>query len=700
MKQDTLSYSPLPRFSRWLGGLLDRLQLSEEIVMLATSLLVGVGTGLGAVVFNRLIQWVTKASFEWIPQTFPWLGSWYIVIVPTLGGLLAGPLICFFAREAKGHGVPEVMEAIALQGGRIRPIVVVVKAVASSLTIGTGGSVGREGPIVQIGAALGSTLGQGLRLSEDRVRSLVACGVAGGIAATFNAPIAGVIFALEVILGELSVGHVGTVVLSAVTANTVARVILGSEYAFPVPKPYAIHSLWEYGVYAVLGVLAALVAALYVRTLYGAEDAFEKQKLIPEWLQPAVGGMLLGLMVLAYPLVFPMLHFDVVPQVFGGGYAPIAAALSNQVILLAALALIFLKMAATNLTLGSGGSGGIFAPSLFMGAMLGVVVGTVAGQLFPGMVAPPGAYSLVGMAAVFAGAAHAPVTALIILFEITGDYQIILPLMLTVVITTLLSRKLLGGESIYTLKLTRRGIRLQRGRDIDIMESVTVGEAMQQHPETVTMDMTIVELSEVFSRVRHHGFVVVNHDGTLWGVVTIEDLEQAVGRDIPRRATVAEIGTPLNELLVAYPDEPVGVALGRLATRGLGRLPVVSRDDATHLVGLIRRQDIIRAYNIALARRAELQHRTRRMQLRNIDGTEFVELTLTEGSCAVGMALHEFAATIPSESTLVSIRRAGRVLIPHGDTIFQVGDRITAFVRSRDRQTLLNCLHGDGENRT
>jgi CIC family chloride channel protein len=685
------------RLGTRLSTLIDRLPLPEEFVLLGTSLVVGIGTGLGAVALNLLIQAVSNLAFVTLPNAMPGFGRWVIVLVPTIGGLIAGPLIYFFAREAKGHGVPEVMQAIALKGGRIRPVVGVIKALASALTIGTGGSVGREGPIVQIGAALGSTTGQALRLSDERIKNLVACGAAGGIAATFNAPIAGVIFALEVILGELSIGHVGSVVISAVTANALANALLGSAYAFPVPQPYTIRNGWEFVFYAVLGVLAALVAVAFVRTLYGAEDAFEKLKVVPEWAQPAIGGLLLGLMGLSYPLLFPSLAYGTSPQVFGGGYAPIAAALSNQVPAFAALMLIVLKLLATDLTLGSGGSGGIFAPSLFMGAMLGVVVGTVVGGLFPSIAAPPGAYALVGMGAVFAGAAHAPITALIMLFELTGDYRIILPLMFTVVIAVLLSRRLLHQESIYTLKLTRRGIHLQGGRDVDVLQAVTVGEIMQANPPTVPPEMSLTDLSETFSHLRRRGVPVVDDGGKLWGIVTVEDLDRAVTHNLPRQTAVSAFGTPRERLLVAFPDETMGAALARLSARGRGHLPVVDKTDPSKLLGLIRREDIMRAYSVALARRAELQHRAKRIQLRNIDGTEFVELLVGDGDRANGQSVQEIAKNLPSDCILVSIRRGGRMLIPHGDTVVQAGDRITAFAESRKVDALRRCLAvGDG----
>ncbi|HLV44751.1 MAG TPA: chloride channel protein, partial [Aggregatilineales bacterium] len=233
MESTQTDRSLLRRLAVPLGALLDRVQPSGEIVAVSTSLLVGLGTGLAAVAFNLLIQTFTGLSFSTLPDAAGG-ARWTLVAVPALGGLLVGPLIYLFAREAKGHGVPEVMQAIALRGGRIRPVVAVVKAITASITIGTGGSVGREGPIVQIGSALGSTIGQLFHLSEERIRNLVACGAAGGIAATFNAPIAGVIFAVEVILGELSANHAGTIIISAVTASATMDLILGSEYAFPV----------------------------------------------------------------------------------------------------------------------------------------------------------------------------------------------------------------------------------------------------------------------------------------------------------------------------------------------------------------------------------------------------------------------------------------------------------------------------------
>jgi CIC family chloride channel protein len=663
--------------------------------MMGTALVVGISTGIGAIIFRYLIQAVAWIGYDWIPSITPGEGKLYVIFVPAIGGLLVGLLIYFFAREAKGHGVPEVMEAVALKGGRIRPIVAVVKSLASSLTIGTGGSVGREGPIVQIGSALGSSIGQALNLSDDRVSNLVACGAAGGIAATFNAPIAGVVFALEVILGgRFSVRYFSSVVVSAVAASVVGRIAFGDVPAFIIPTEYGINSLWEYLFYPLLGVLAAVVGVIFVRLLYGTEDLFDNWKRVPEWVKPAIGGMLLGIIALVYPFVTQVAWIRI-PQIYNVGYDVIEGVLANQSALSVVLILLVLKLIATSLTLGSGGSGGIFAPALFMGAMLGSAFALIMEAIFPGIPAPPGAYALVGMAAVFAAAAHAPITAVLILFELTGDYRIILPLMLTVVVATVLSQRLLQGESIYTLKLTRRGVRLRHGRDVDIMQSVTVGEVMSHNPDTVQVDTTIAELADVFSHTHHHGLLVLDDQRKLWGIVTITDLDGNMREEQPRSTTVAEIGTPWPHLKVAYPDESIGDALARMAPRGLGRMPVVSQDDPYELLGLVRREDIVTAYDLALTRRAGIQHRTQRAQLQTKETMDFVDIHLSAEDPVVGKTVAEISAALPTECVLVSITRDSRVIVPHGNTVFLAGDQVTAFTRHQDAKSLFRCLHGN-----
>ena len=672
------------------------LSTPSEAIFIGTAVLVGIGTGLAAIIFNYLIQGMEWVGFDWFPRVTSAWGSAYVVIVPALGGLLVGPMIYFYAREAKGHGVPEVMEAVALRGGRIRPIVAVVKSIASAISIGTGGSAGREGPIVQVGSALGSTLGQKLKLSDDRVRNLVACGAAGGIAATFNAPIAGVIFAVEIILGELNVRSLGSVVVSAVTASVIWRSAFGDVPAFHIPLEYGINSLWEYTFYPVLGVVAGFVGAAFVNTLYWTEDFFDELKSVPEWLKASIGGGLLGIIALLYPVITGV-KWDVVPQIFSSGHDVIESALSNQSLLWFALIMIVLKIVATSLTLGSGGSGGVFAPALFTGAMVGTAFALVLNMLFPGLPASPSAYALVGMGAVFAASAHAPLTAVLIIFEMTGDYRIMLPLMLTVVIATLVGQKLLKGESIYTIKLSRRGVRLQRGKDIDILQGVLVKEVMSHDISTVTKDVKLKELSTIFNRSRLHGLAVLDDHGKLWGMVTISDLEHAINEGKPLSTTdVEQIATQHEHLLKVYPDENIGDALNRMSRRGFGRLPVVSREDEGHLLGLIQRRDIIESYQLALTKRSEIQQRTQRMQMRNIDGTEFVDLNISTEANANGKTISELAEQLPHDCILISVRRDGQVLIPHGETKLQADDQLTAFIQSKDVEQFYTCLRAPG----
>ncbi|MFN2128321.1 MAG: chloride channel protein, partial [Anaerolineales bacterium] len=433
------------------------------------------------------------------------------------------------------------------------------------------------------------------------------------------------------------------------------------------------------------------------RTLYWSEDIFDNWKKAPPWLKPAIGGGLLGFVALIYPLTTGV-TYNRVPQVYNVGYEVITSALSNKLLLGVVLSLLVLKIIATSLTLGSGGSGGVFAPSLFMGAMLGTAFELIVRIIFPGIIAPPGAYALVGMAAVFAASAHAPITAIIILFELTGDYRIILPLMLTVVVSTLLSQKFLKGESIYTLKLSRRGIHLKTGYDTDVMRGIEVKEAMTRSVDSVSENMTLAELSSFFSQTRHHGLPVLDENGKLWGIVTVSDIDRAVETNKPAEVKVRDIATKREKMLVAYPDESMGEALVRMGVRGVGRLPVVSRDDPTLLLGLIRRADIIRAYNLGITRRAETHKRTQKYKEMNLDEADFVNFEITKEDEVVGKYLKDFAPCLPDDCVLVSIQREGNILFPRGKSVFKAGDRITAFVRKEDVEFLQECIRGGDES--
>ena len=662
-----------------LNALLDRWNPPEEVVLILSALFVGAGTGLGAVVF----VWLLKQINQLAQQFQAWLGGVVgLLAFMILAGLAVGYLVDKWAREAKGHGVPEVMEAIALRGGRIRPRVAAIKVLASSLTIGAGGSAGREGPIVQVGSALGSTLGQVLHFSNERVRTLVACGAAAGIAATFNAPIAGSIFALEVILGRFTVRYFGTVVISSVVASVIGRIFLSDKPAFTVPA-YALNHVGELLIYSVLGILAGLVAVAFIRALYRVEKFFDTWK-FPAPLKAALGMLLTGLVALLLPgreVLGPGLEF--IGETIAGDFSHPLGFLTL---------LLVLKMLATCFTLGAGNSGGVFAPTLFMGAVLGGMVGTVAQNLWPDMVLHPGAYAIVGMAATFAGAARGPITAVLIVFEMSNDYRLILPLMLATVISTFLAERIFQ-ESIYTLKLKLKGITLQAGRDVDVLQTIRVEEAMTTNPLTVPHTMTLEALSETFARTGRHGFIVLDANDQLWGLVTLNNLRVALADgEKASQVQVADIAVPRSELAVAYPDETLGEALARMGVRGVGRMPVLDRAHPDRLVGLIRRDDVIRGYRLALARRAEVQHRTKQFHLRNLDDAEFIEITIEKGFLSVGQPLKRLAAALPHDCVLVSVRREDRIVIPHGDTMIQVGDRITAFIKSGEIDQLRASL--------
>jgi len=672
----------------------DRIRLSETTTLIVTAIVIGAGTGMGAVLFIRLIALVHEFFFNGGETLFGGLGRWLLILIPVAGGLIGGPIIAFFASEAKGHGVPEVMQAIALRGGRIRPRVVVAKIAASALCIGTGGSAGREGPIVQVGAALGSTLGQWLKLSSGRIRNLVACGAAAGIAATFNAPIAGVLFAMEVILGELHLGDLGNVIISAVTASTLARVFLGDYPAFAIPR-YAMQTPWEVFLYALLGVLAAFAAVGFIRMLYWFEDLFDNWK-FPDALKPAIGGLLLGVLGFAYPIALGWGGLSAadaasglpitanIPHVFGAGFEVIGDALLGKVPFLLLFALIFLKPLATSFTLGSGNSGGVFAPALFAGAALGGAFGFLVEKIFPGATAGAGAFATVGMAAVFAGAARAPFTAILIVFEMTNDYRLMVPLMAAVIFSMIVAEHI-HKESIYTLKLTRRGIRLRRGRDVDVMENITVSEVMRPAPEPIPGNMPLRMVPSLLDKARMHGLPVSKDDGTLCGVITVQDVDEAVDAD------EKNLDLPVTQFcsqrpIVAYSDETLHHALERMSHRDIGRLPVVDRNSPSKLVGWVSRADIIRAYERALTRRVTVQQQVTQARLGVTAGVEVVECEVEAGSAIAGRTLSEIE--LPKDSLVASIQRGGRLIIPHGKTVMEVGDQLAVVARREDEDAV------------
>jgi len=554
----------------------------EHTIMVVFGILVGVAGGYGAVGFRYLINFIQSIAYGSSAELLDVVKSisWYWrITIPAIGGLIVGPIVYFFAREAKGHGVPEVMYAVALKQGIIRMRIVFIKAFVSAVCIATGGSVGREGPIVQIGSAVGSTVGQLSNVSANRMRTLVGCGAAAGIAATFNAPIAGSIFAIEIILGEFEIASFSPIIISAVSATAISRHYLGDIPAFILPE-YILHSPLEFPLYAILGIFCALVAVAFTLFLYRAEDAWDAIK-FPEYLKAVIGGLMMGTLGLVFP------------QVLGVGYGAIDLALMIKLSWWFMGLLVLCKILATAITIGSGGSGGIFAPSLFMGSMAGGAFGLIAHELFPSVAVSPGAYAVVGMGAVVAATTHGPLQAILIIFEMTGDYKIILPLMITCIISTLVARRLCG-ESIYTFKLIRRGINIKAGKDVNVLSSMPVKNVMYHSVEMVPESLDLKQFAEKLPRSRSNNFVVVNDKEEITGVLTFLDYyDRLYSGKIDDHMVVKDIMT--QDVVTVSIEDTLDTALEKITSKDFSILPVVAPDNHLKLLGILTRRDILEA---------------------------------------------------------------------------------------------------------
>ncbi len=547
---------------------------TESLVSNSLALVVGVLTGLTIVFYDRLLE-ISHNSFYGILPDSP---GYFIILLPALGGLIVGIIVHFFIHTRR-YDIEEVIEATALHGGRMSARNAFLEVLASIVSIGSGGSVGKEAPVVLAGSGVGSSLSQILKIHGNRVKILIGCGAAGGIAAAYNAPLAGVVFAVEVILGELEASSFIPIVISAVFATLVSSVIFGVR-TIEVSSYQLVNPFFESILYLLLGVLAGIVSAILLRALFGTHKVFDSLSIHPV-IKPAVGGLFVGLIGFFYP------------QVFGVGYDVITDALNNGLALKLMLALIFLKIIAFSFTMGSGGSGGSIVPSLFVGAMLGGAYGSIVHSMFPMVTAESGAYALAGMGAVFAGTSRAPLASILILFELTRDYNMILPIMLACVVSNVVSTSF-NSESIFTEGLHRRGFTIRKGREIDIMESLLVTDAMKHNVQTVSENKNVGALISLMQTSRHAGFPVLDSNGNLSGIVTLKDVRDKVGHDELNK-TINEICT--KDVEVAYPEETLNTVLKRLAAKDIGRLPVVSKTDRTKLLGIITRSDIVKLYD-------------------------------------------------------------------------------------------------------
>ncbi len=578
-----------------------------HLYMVVAAVFTGIMGAIGAVLFRLLIRTVQALAFEGPSEGIPNLLAeglaaeasdplavaqglaWYWrIALPMIGGAIVGPLIYFFAREARGHGIPEVMKAVARRGGIIRPRIVAVKAVASAVSIGTGGSVGREGPIVQIGSAFGSTLGQVLKLDTMRIRTLVGCGAAAGIAATFNAPIAGAIFAAEIIVGNFAVTQFTPIVISSVVATVLSRFFLGNHPAFEVP-PYEIVSPFELLPYMVSGAVAGLVAVAFIKAISFFEDFFERSP-IPEPARAAAGGAIVG--VIAVWL----------PQVYGVGYSTITMALAGSLAASLMALLVVAKIFATSITVGSGGSGGVFAPSLFLGAMTGGVVGTLVEQHFPGATATSGAYALVTMGAVVAAATHAPISAIIIIYELTLAIEIIPALMTACVVSTLVAQ-LMERESIYTSKLMRQGIDLQAKEDPNVLKGLFVRDVMKSGPEVIPESASFQSIVDLVVQSDHSQFFVVDTEGKLLGAISLSELRRLIYEVDHLRHVIVARDLIDDAPRTVTPEQDLATVMHLFSGSHVDELAVVDRSDPKRLVATVTEKDVIDASNQEQLRR-------------------------------------------------------------------------------------------------
>ncbi|OSM02291.1 chloride channel protein [Magnetofaba australis] len=577
-----------------------RLGVNEHIILSAIAIAIGILVGYGAILFRTLIElfqfFFLGSGSENVVDIVKGLEWWHVLLAPVAGGAIVGPMVHFLFPGSRGHGVPEVMSSVALHGGKMKMRDGIGKMLACSLSIGSGGSVGREGPVVHVGATISSWLGSKLQMSTKHMRTMVGCGAAAGIAASFNAPIAGVMFALEVILADYGLATFSPIVLSSVIATVIARLHLGDFPAFIVPH-YTLVSAWEIPAYIGLGLVCGITGILFMHTLFKSEDLWAKIP-VPRWMKPAMGGFLLGAMALVFP------------QVMGVGYDTMNNALLEQMAGWIMALLVIIKIIATSITLGSGFSGGVFTPSLFLGAMVGGAFGTYAHALFPALSASPGAYTLVGMGAMAAAVLGAPISAILILFELTNDYRIMLALMVASMVATLLINQVYR-DSVYTKALRRHNIDLWSGRESGLLRHIKVGSIMRRSYEQIPDSLSIRKLKAKIHQSQEENFLVTNDDGSLKGIVSFQDIRGvAFEEGVEDLVLVRDIAT--RELITVTPDDNLYDAFRLMGSGNIEQLPVVAANGSGEVLGVVTNNDVIKAYNRALLdREVEEEARSR-----------------------------------------------------------------------------------------
>jgi CIC family chloride channel protein len=584
--------SALDRFRRVINEKIKAFRISDQTFLVVTSMVVGLLSSVAYIVLRKAVDGIHHVIFVGGHNLLGIAkGDWTLLLIPLLpvaGALLLIPLALLFPGEVNGYRFPRFLEKVNIKGGILRARTILISIAAPALTIGSGGSAGLEGPIAQVGGGIGSTTGHVLKVSGNRIKVLVACGVAGGIAAAFNAPIAGVLFALEIVLlGDFSLANFSPIVISSGIATVISRGYFGENPIFMV-RDYSVVSIWEHPLYAIMGIQIGISAVIFILLFYKTSDIFRKLKLHP-LLKPVLGAFLVGITGIFYP------------QVMGHGYDAINNALRGEIFFGLMILLVFLKMLVTAFTLGSGGAGGMFGPALYIGVMIGGGFGGIVHQIFPSHTAPAGAYALVGMGAFLAAVTHAPLTAIFLLFEITQDYQIIIPIMFASVVGTLVARAL-KNDSIDTEALTRDGINLHAGREINILRSIQVREVMSREITKIPEHMPFDVILKVATTSDILYFPVVDGDGKMTGILSFQDLKESIFDEELRKFIVAKDISYVNVITVT-PEDHLDSAMEKFGLIDIEVLPVVAPDDPQELLGMISRRDVILAYNRAILKR-------------------------------------------------------------------------------------------------
>ena len=565
---------------------------SARTVLIA--MFIGLMAGVANICFRETEElvhhWIFERGYELLGIAE---GGWrrlLLPLIPAFGMVLLIPLSLAFPGEVNGYGFTKFLRTVNLEGGRIKVRTILLKIVSTSLTISTGGSAGVEGPIAQVGGAVGSLVGQFFRVSGSRMKVFIAAGAAGGVSAIFNAPIAGIFFASEIVLlGTYEMTSFVALVISSSMATVVSRAWYGESPAFPIPDYHLVNPLLEIPLYTLMGIIVGLVAVLHIRTFYAVRDRWAALDLHPQ-LKPIAGALIVGGMGIFFP------------QVMGDGYPYIETVLRGGGVVGLMLLLVFLKIFATATTLGSGGAGGVFAPALFIGAVLGGSFGGVVHALMPGFTATPGAYAAVGIGAFLAASTHAPLTAIFLLFEMTGNYMIIIPIMITSVIGTVVASRVYH-DSIDTVDFSREGIDIHEGMETAIMKSIKVGKVMTEDVDFISEKANADHLLEIFSMTQDSFyFPVIDETGRMTGIVSLQDVKKILhDEELRKSATVGSVCT--RKIICLTPDDNLYTAMQLFDLKGIEEIPVVESMDDRWVVGMLKRRDVINAYNRELVRR-------------------------------------------------------------------------------------------------